>query len=199
MGLRRTYRHETAAANRYDKRARRHCKRLRAILFPLLAACLLPLLSCSRIDDDRIPALAVYINLGEAGMWNTYGVAGYGQCRYFVISTGAREPAGFPYGNRETTGFGGVMLISGMDPFNNNTGVPLAYDMACPVERRSDVRVRVSGELYEAVCPVCGSHYDVTMGGGTPLSGPAAEGKYKYGLRRYQCLPTQTGGYVVTN
>jgi len=39
----------------------------------------------------------------------------------------------------------------------------------------------------------------VTMGGGAPLSGPAASGDHKYGLRRYRCLPSGNGGYVITN
>lgn len=64
---------------------------------------------------------------------------------------------------------------------------------------KADVRIYVEGELYEAVCPECGSHYDVTMGGGAPLSGPAASGDHKYGLRRYRCLPSGNGGYVITN
>ena len=152
---------------------------------------------CGSVDDDRIPAMAVSVNISGMGMWNTYGVSGYGQSRRFILSSTRREPAGFPYTQTSSTGFGGILLISGIDPFSGDSS-PLAYDLACPVERKPDVRVNVEGELYEAVCPVCGSHYDVTMGGGAPLSGPAAEGKYKYALRRYQCLPGIDGGYLIT-
>lgn len=154
---------------------------------------------CHTVDDERIPNFAVSINIADAGMWNTYGVAGYGMNRRFILSKDLRVPSGFPYSQQSATGFGGVLLIGGMDPFTTTTNLPLAYDLACPVEMKSDVRVEIEGELYEAVCPECGSHYDVTMAGGAPISGPAATGSKKYGLRRYQCLPTGQGGYLIIN
>lgn len=164
---------------------------------PLLAVAALA--GCNTVDDDRIPSMTVNIVLADAGTWNTYGVSGYGSSRRFILTGSRREPSGFPYNQTSATGFGGVLLISGMDPYTLTTDAPLAYDLGCPVERKNDVRVQVEGDLYEAVCPVCGSHYDVCMGGGAPLSGPAATGKYKYGLRRYKCYPSGNGGYVITN
>lgn len=154
---------------------------------------------CNTVDDERIPNLAVNINVGDAGLWNTYGVAGFGSNRNFILNTNTRIPSGFPYNAQSATGYGGILLINGMDPFTNDTDVPLAYDLSCPVECKPDIRVQIEGDLYEAVCPVCHSRYDVTMTGGTPLSGPAATGKHKYGLRRYRCLPTSLGGYIITN
>ncbi len=139
--------------------------------------------------------MPVNINLSDAGMWNTYGVAGFGVCRYFVHTLG--EPSGFPYQVTSATGFGGVLLIGGMDPFTGDTEIPLAYDMSCPVECRSDVRVRVDESTMHAVCGVCGSVYDVTMRGGAPVSGTAAERKPKLGLTRYRCYKTITGGYLI--
>lgn len=151
---------------------------------------------CNEVDDERIPAMPVSINLGDAGLWNSYGVHGFGNWRVFVPQDG--EPAGFHYTATTATGFGGVLLISGMDPFSGDTDVPLAYDLACPVERNPRVRVMVvSDERYEAVCPECGSRYDVTMRGGSPVGGEAATGKYKLGLKRYTCLKTTQGGYTV--
>lgn len=152
---------------------------------------------CNNVNDDRIPSVAVNINLSDPGLWNTYGVSGFGIYRYFNMQSG--EPRGYSYNAKSATGFGGVLLIGGMDPFTTETNVPLAYDLACPVECKSTVRVAIDNETWEAVCPVCGSHYDVTMAGGSPVSGPALTGKYKYGLRRYRCLRTQYGGYVITN
>lgn len=155
---------------------------------------------CHSVDDDRIPSLPVNISLADQGTWNTYGVAGFGSSRNFILSGNeGREPLGFPYTQTSATGFGGVLLISGMDPYTMTADMPLAYDLACPVEMKRTVRVYVEGDMYEAVCPECGSHYDVTMGGGTPLSGPAAAGDTKHGLRRYRCLPTANGGYIITN
>ena len=149
---------------------------------------------CHSLDDDRIPAMAVSINLAETGMWNTYGVVGYGQYRYFIKELG--EPANFRFLDRTYTGFGGVRLIGGMEPFSTQTNVPLAYDLACPVERKANIRVRINNDNFEAVCPNCGSVYDVTMAGGSPVSGPASRDRYS--LTRYQCVPSG-GGYLITN
>ena len=155
--------------------------------------------ACDSIEDDRIPSLPVNINLADRGMWNTYGISGFGIHTEFILTSNMRRPSGFPYTVQSATGFGGVLLIGGMDPYTTETDVPLAYDLACPVERQQDIRVEIDSRTLEAVCPVCGSHYDVTMAGGAPTSGPALTGKYKYGLRRYNCLPASAGGYVITN
>ncbi|MBD5355686.1 MAG: hypothetical protein HDR88_01600 [Bacteroides sp.] len=164
-----------------------------------VAAGTIMLPGCNSVDSDRIPNLPVNIVLSNAGSWNTYGVAGFGSNRRFILTQNLREPSGFPYTTTSATGFGGVLLISGMDPYTTVTDVPLAYDLACPVEMKSTIRVEVEGELFNAVCPVCGSKYDVTMGGGAPLSGPAASGDHKYGLRQYSCYPSGSGGYIITN
>lgn len=156
-------------------------------------------MSCNQLDDDRIPSLPVYINLSGAGMWNTYGVAGVGISRNFINSGSMVSPSGFPYNANSYTGFGGVLLIGGMDPFTTEPNVPLAYDLACPVERDANVRVAVDADNLEAVCPKCGSHYDVIMAGGSPVSGPALTGSTKYGLRRYECSPGGNGGYIIHN
>lgn len=155
------------------------------------------LCSCNSVNDDKIPNMPVNINLADAGTWNTFGVSGFGNYRRFLISP--REPAGFPFSTQSATGFGGVLLISGMDPYTTQTDAPLAYDLACPVEVKSSIRVEIQGDTFEAVCPVCGSRFDVTMSGGAPVGGPAAESKYKCSLRRYRCIPSGNGGYFITN
>lgn len=168
--------------------------------FLSMSAVALPLLiACAQVDDDRIPSLPVYINLSGAGMWNTYGVSGVGLSRNFINSDGIRKPDGFPYNANTYVGFGGVLLIGGMDPFTSEPNVPLAYDLACPVECSSSVRVSIDQEKLEAVCPECGSRYDVLVAGGSPISGPALTGKNKYALRRYVCDIASGGGYIIHN
>lgn len=166
----------------------------KTIIFLLSAIALLSSAGCDSIDDNRIPTYPVKINLADAGLWNTYGVSGFGIYKYFIKDE--RKPAGFRWVEDSYSGFGGVLLIGGMDNFTTETNVPLAYDLACPVERKQNIRVAIDPENFEAVCPQCGSHYDVTMAGGAPLSGPAA--KEKYGLRRYNCMATSSGGYYIT-
>lgn len=154
---------------------------------------------CDSVVENRIPAMPVSIDLANPGTWSTYGVAGFGDYNYFVYMTGAeRLPSGFPYKTTSATGFGGVLLIEGMDPFTLETMTPLAYDMACPIERNRTVRVYIDENL-EAVCPVCNSHYNVTTAGGAPTAGPALTGEHKYGLQRYSCSPAGYGGYYISD
>lgn len=168
------------------------------IVLSALATLLLALASCDTLVDDRIPAMPVNINLGGHGMWNTYGVSGYGQYNRFILYSNTRLPSGFPYTETSRTGFGGVLLISCVDPFSGDMG-PMAYDLACPVERKQTVRVEVDPENYEAFCPECGSRYNITERGGSPISGPALTSKYQ--LKRYNCIPAGDGmgGYIITN
>lgn len=164
------------------------------------AAALLLLGGCETVNDTRIPAMPVYIDLSNQGMWNSYGVSGFGSFRYFVCQTGsAIEPAGFPYKDGAATGYGGVLLIEGMDPFELQTSMPLGYDLSCPVEKSPTIRVAIDPKTFEAVCPVCESHYDVTMGAGAPTAGPALTGERQYGLRRYAVHPTTLGGYIIND
>ena len=152
---------------------------------------------CESVDDNRIPNMPVNISLADAGMWNTYGVAGFGMSRNFILSQ--RIPTNFPFSSKTYTGFGGVLLIEGLDPFSGNSSLPLAYDLACPVERKAETRVSINPDTYMAECHECGSSYDVTMQRGAPIAGPAASGKFKYALKSYNCLPTGQGGYIITN
>lgn len=159
-------------------------------------ACML-LCSCNSIDDDRIPDMPVAINLSTPDLWTTYGVADFGSYRMFIRQLS--EPRNFPYNVGTTTGYGGVLLISAVDPFNGSAVLPMAYDLSCPVECKPDIRVRVAVDdmLPFAVCPDCGSHYDIMEQAGAPTYGPAKS--RKLGLRRYDCYATQYGGYIIAN
>lgn len=157
--------------------------------------CAMLIVGCSGIIDDRIPAVPVNVNLADAGLWNTYGVSGMGQWREFVKDL--HIPSNFSFTAESYTGFGGILLISGMDPFSGEPGVPLAYDLSCPVECSRDIRVTVDADNLEAYCAKCGSRYDVLMAGGAPVKGPAAEGSRKYKLQGYRCVAGKLGGYTI--
>ena len=169
-------------------------RKLAAIFLALFA--LLTGSACHQLDDDRIPHMAVHIDLSNQGLWNTYGVNAYGQFNNFIFTTSLRIPSGFPYTYNSATGYGGVLLICGQNPYTGDIG-PLAYDLSCPVERMPDIRVYVDLNNYQAVCPDCGSHYDIVEAGGAPLSGPAAA--MHYALTPYQCYPTLNGGFIISD
>lgn len=149
----------------------------------------------NEVNNDRIPAYPVEINLSNAGLWTTYGIGGIGMYRYFIKG---QEPSNFQWLATTYTGYGGVLLV-GVDPaayFQNEAWpyLPQAYDMACPVECQEDVRVYVDDNSFEAVCPECGSRYTLYSGGG-PVSGPALG--YKYGLQLYKCVGSPTTGFRI--
>lgn len=55
--------------------------------YALAALLIVPAVSCNSIDDDRIPALPVSINLANHALWNTYGVSGFGISRNFILTS----------------------------------------------------------------------------------------------------------------
>lgn len=146
------------------------------LLIPVLAA-LIAAAGCEKLDNHRLPPVNVNIVFTTLGDWISYGVAGPGQSREFIKQD--RIPANYPYKESEFTGFGGVVLIC--DP----NGAYCAYDLACPVECKSDIRIEwetgtdKAGIMY---CPKCGSRYDV-YSFGAAISGPALEDRY--GLQPY--------------
>lgn len=167
-----------------------HIGRLIGWLLAVYALC-----GCNTVHDDRIPSMPVNIDLSTLALWNAYGVEGYGEFRIFVRELG--QPRNFDYLAKTATGYGGVLLIGGVNPFTLESVVPMAYDLACPVECKPNVRVSVRQEelVPLAVCSECGSTFDITERAGAPLSGPALS--EKFGLRRYECRQTQYGGYVI--
>ena len=145
------------------------------------------MIGCRHVDNERIPPCAVYVPFKTVGEWHLYGVAGAGSYRNFIKQD--LVPAGYPYTALSATGFGGVLLIGDV------LGNFVAYDLACPVECRADVRIRVNQDNLTAECPVCHSVYDIVTNYGAPIGGPAVEDAY--GLRRYFVGPGAQGEYMV--
>lgn len=141
---------------------------------------------CDRLDDDRIPVAAVNISFPTVAEWNVYGVASALDYRSFIPEQ--HLPKGFYYTASTYCGFGGVLLVGDV------MGTPQAYDLACPVECRRDVRVRINTESNLAECPQCHSTYDVFSLYGHPAGGEAAQ--KGYGLRRYRVGPA-SGSYML--
>lgn len=156
-----------------------------SFLLSAVAVCVVCLSSCSRVDDHRIPAVDVNIVFTTEGVWARYGVTAAGEHKRFIRTATMKVPADFPFTANTFTGYGGVLLVCDM------LGSPQAYDLSCPVEVKPDIRVEVNEYGGEAVCPKCGSRYDVFMGYGRPVSGPAAD--KGYGLTVYHVHEPQAG------
>ncbi|MBQ1797748.1 MAG: hypothetical protein IIZ89_00085 [Muribaculaceae bacterium] len=167
---------------------------MKTIQFSLLMSLLAVLLcACDHVNNKEVPAYVVRIDLGTHAMWSTYGVSGVGDYRYFNREMGV--PQNFPFNANTHTGYGGVLLMMALDASTGNYE-PVAYDGACPVENVQSTVVGINGKL-EAVCPKCGSRYNVLTGLGGPIDGVAH--KSNYGLRIYKVRQSGSGGYVITN
>ncbi len=158
-------------------------------IFSIMAAVvtLLAASSCDSIDNKAVPQFTVRIDLGGFAMWNTYGVGGMGDYRIFDRNKGI--PSNFPYNVNTYTGYGGVILMMGID-------MPMAYDRTCPVEVSPDIVVSIDPDNLDAVCPKCGSRYNPLTGDGGPVQGVAINNKV--GLRKYRVTPLN-GGYLISN
>lgn len=151
----------------------------------------LALAGCESVDYDRIPPTNVRLAFDTEPEWVRWGTPGALDHRDFILDGNYRVPADFPYTALSYTGFGGILLVGDIN------GAPYAYDLACPVELRRDVRVAVDPASNEAVCPVCGSHFAVFTNFGAPVSGEAR--KLKRGLRRYTVGPGINGEFMVVS
>lgn len=143
---------------------------------------------CHRIDNNRLHVAYVNVTFNSQADWDFYGVHGAGLFKRFILSE--RIPADFPYTAMSGTGVGGVLLCT------TYLGVPVAYDLACPVECRANVRIFIN-EDNQAECPVCHSRYDVFESLGYPVGGPAAE--EGYGLQVYRVGPGPHGEYMTVS
>ena len=158
--------------------------------FLLILAVLLTLAiasSCEHINNKAIPSFTVRIDLTNAALWNTYGVAGIGD--YRIFDREKRQPSNFPFNVNTYTGYGGVLLMMGMNG-------PMAYDLSCPVEAAHTITLSIDPNNFEAVCASCGSHYDPLMNAGAPVKGVAINNKV--GMRQYRVIPSGYG-YVISN
>lgn len=159
-------------------------------LVAAFAACLL-LAGCDKVDFDRIPPANVRLSFDTRAEWDIYGVPGALDHKRYILDGNYRTPEDFPWTSLTYTGFGGILLVADV------SGAPYAYDLACPVEVRRDVRIQVDTETNTAFCPVCGSQYALYTNYGAPLSGQAR--KLKRGLRRYNVGPGMSGEFMVVS
>lgn len=159
---------------------------MKAVRVLFVAILMVFVTGCEPAEYDRLPAAPVRIEFGNAAMWGIYGVRAYPDHREYIKEE--HKPKGFTYVANSYTGFGGVMLVC--DPVN----IVHAYDLACPVERSTKVRIDFDSDDLVLRCKNCGSTYDVSTG--APLSGRAFENKYF--LQSYAVYFSPVGGVLVT-
>lgn len=108
------------------------------------------LISCDDTYISSIPDYPVYL---ELNLVTTYPIFRNSYNKYMTFLK--------PVTAIERIGYGGVLVYSGFD------GAYYAFDMSCPYEHKSTVRV-YPNDLGQAVCEKCGTVYDIGYGVGNP-------------------------------
>lgn len=129
----------------------------------ILIGCLATLIGCENDDQRRIPNMQVYLELDLNGRFSTF------RNQYDVVVYDKKETV------KDFIGFGGILV--NID-YQNRYG---AYDLACPYEVNPLVRVHPNEIGTQAVCPECGSVFEIWNGTGMVSKTPS-----KWNLKRYQ-------------
>jgi len=85
-------------------------------------------------------------------------------------------------------GFGGILIIH---TYENNFS---AFDLACPVELRENIRIGKPDQSLISKCDSCGEKYYLIDGSGTPTKGISKER-----LKRYKVTVDEYNNLFVTN
>ena len=129
----------------------------------LTICCILMLTFSCGIEENPIPSVPVYLNLDlNLEDKELRPIPSYKEYGSRNINPGLGERAGF----------GGVLVVHNVfDEFK-------AFDRTCPYEANPSITVEVDNEVLYAVCPKCGTKYDIA-GSGAP------NGSSKHYLRQY--------------
>jgi nitrite reductase/ring-hydroxylating ferredoxin subunit len=133
----------------------------------LIIGCLILWIFSCKTEENPIPSYPVYLNLDLT----------------FEDKVLKAIPAYKEFTNRninialgERIGYGGVLVVHTLlDEYK-------AFDRACPYEASANVTVQVDEEILYAVCPKCGTKYEVGLGSGAP------DGVGRHGLRPYNTM-----------
>lgn len=79
-----------------------------------------------------------------------------------------------PFSYNTQLGYGGLIIVHALSPENTF----YAFDSSCPYEKEQNIKVKVS--QLEAICPQCGSKFDIVTGFGVPIAGPARNPLKRY-------------------
>ena len=138
-----------------------------------------PFVRCDEPDTliSTIPNLPVNLQLRLEGL--DYDLNANLACKTFTQPRFANDQLGF----------GGILVINGI---GENPVNLYAYDLACPVEAKSDIRVVPDKSGITATCPKCGAIFSIATGTGAPQSGT------EYYLKSYRVIGNGTQ-YTVVN
>ena len=123
--------------------------------------------SCEKEIRSSIPSCEVYIEVSLSNFPSDYAkLKNPNNAVSYIYTPGVSVPANFKYG------YGGVLIYRDLENRIRSC------DLSCPVEASRTIRVEVN--MPFAVCPVCGSKFDLSYGFASPVSGSAKEPLHIY-------------------
>ncbi len=150
-------------------------KLLKKLLIIAILACLS--VSCSDNVTSTIPNAPVSLTLDLVGQDNVLNGS-----LSFKEYTAPRLAT-------DRLGYGGILVING---FGDNLVNLFAYDLACPNEAQSNIKIKPASTGLKATCPSCGAVYNIANGG-------APESGSEFWLRRYSVVAVSDTRYKVAN
>lgn len=130
-------------------------------------------ISLAGCDDNihsSIPDLPVSLRLN---LTSTYPTFKNSVNQFIIYKTRINET--------DYIGYGGILICTGISFDDYGNSLYYAFDMACPYEAKSTIRVYPDTTgLPQVICEQCGSVYDISFGNGNPISGPSKEFLKRY-------------------
>lgn len=127
-------------------------------------------MSCSQGLEPSLPLYSVYLTVDLDLEWRLKASQAH---KIFNKSNTV-------YQYDAQTGMGGILLYNGIDNMTGGKDRYYAFDAACPYEAKSNVTVEVEeGSIY-ALCPQCGTKYEILTGLGNPVEGPGTKVLQQY-------------------
>jgi nitrite reductase/ring-hydroxylating ferredoxin subunit len=116
-------------------------------------------------DDTYISSIPNYPVSLQLNLTSTYPIFKNSINQFLIFQK--------PVTATDRIGYGGILVYTGFDQEY------YAFDMACPYEAKSTIRVKPN-DLGQAICDSCKTVYDISLGLGIPISGPSKEMLRKY-------------------
>lgn len=134
-------------------------------------------LSCTKTEQDPFPYGRVNLELDLT--FEDKDLNGVMAYKTYILGQTSGLSA------TEFTGVGGVLVYHDVYGYS-------AYDLACPYERHPNIRVEMDEDAINAICPKCGSAFNVFEASGAVVNGPATQG-----LKRYNTHQNGNKIYVI--
>ncbi len=152
--------------------------------FCIIISLLAVFMACNKEEYSEVPYAPVYYSL-------------YAEDMRLLITSLSSISITKPRNQSDKIGYGGLLIVHGID--FNATQTYYAFDLCCPKEAKSNVRIVPDETGLTATCPTCGAQFDIANGNGTTGYGTPLNGVTQYRLTPYRVVFLGNSMYRVIN